>query len=72
MIQTTTLENVITEVHQNSINNFDETLPVQEMSFDSLEQMWISGKQVDVATSAQRLLSNRLHKHRQIVNYPSI
>jgi len=60
MIKTTTLESVITEVHQNSINHFDETLPVQEMSFDSLNQMWISGKQVDVATSAQRLLSNRL------------
>jgi len=60
MIKTTTLENVITEVHQNSINNFDETLPVQEMSFDSLNQMWISGKQIDVAPSAQRLLSNRL------------
>lgn len=60
MTQTTTLENVITEVHQKSINHFDETLPVQEMSFDSLNQMWVSGKQIDVAPSAQRLLSNRL------------
>ena len=60
MIITTTLENVITEVHQESINHFDEVMPVHEMSFDSLNKMWISGKQVDVATSAQRLLSNRL------------
>jgi hypothetical protein len=60
MINTTTLENVITEVHQNSINHFDEVIPVQEMSFDSLNNMWISGKQVAVAPSAQRLLSNRL------------
>ncbi|MCD4675939.1 MAG: DUF945 domain-containing protein [Desulfobacula sp.] len=60
MTKTTTLESVIDHVHQDSANHFDETLPVQEMSFDSLNQMSISGKQVDVATSAQRLLSNRL------------
>ena len=56
----TTLENVINKVHENSINHFDEVMPVHEMSFDNLEQMWISGKQIDVAPSAQRLLSNRL------------
>lgn len=60
MINTTTLENVITEVHHNSINHFDEVMPVHEMSFDSLNQMWISGKQIDIAPSAQHLLSNRL------------
>jgi hypothetical protein len=60
MVNTTTLENVITQVHQDSINHFDETLPVNEMSFDSLNNMWISGEQVAVAPSAQRLLSNRL------------
>ena len=60
MINTTTLENVITEVHQNSINHFDEVVPVHEMSFDSLNQMWISGKQIDIAPSAQHLFSNRL------------
>ena len=56
----TTLESVINKVHENSINHFDEIMPVHEMSFDNLEQMWISGKQIDVAPSAQRLLSNRL------------
>ena len=60
MVTTTTLENVITEVHQNSINHFDEVMPVHKMSFDNLNNMWISGKQIDVAPSAQRLLSNRL------------
>ncbi len=56
----TTLENVINQVHENSINHFDEIMSVHEMSFDNLEQMWISGKQIDIAPSAQRLLSNRL------------
>lgn len=60
MTNTTTLENVINAVHQDSINHFDEVMPVHEMEFDSLKQMWISGKQVDVAPTAQRLLSNRL------------
>jgi len=57
---TTTLENVITDVHQVSANHFDETMRVHEMQFDSLKQMWISGRQIDIAPSAQRLLSNRL------------
>ena len=56
----TTLENVINKVHENSINHFDEVMPVHEMSYDNLEQMWISGKLIDAAPSAQRLLSNRL------------
>jgi len=60
MTNTTTLENVINTVRQDSINHFDEVMPVHEMEFDSLKQMWISGKQVDVAPTAQRLLSNRL------------
>ena len=60
MTNTTTLDNVINTVRQDSINHFDEVMPVHEMEFDSLKQMWISGKQVDVAPTAQRLLSNRL------------
>jgi hypothetical protein len=60
MTNITTLENVINQVHQDSIHHFDETIPVHEMYFDSLKQMWISGEQVDVAPTAQRLLSNRL------------
>ena len=60
MIKTTSLENVINDVHQISVNNFDEVMPVHEMEFDSLKQMWVSGKQIDIAPTAQRLLSNRL------------
>ena len=36
MTRTATLENVINVVHQQSINHFDEIMPVQEMEFDSL------------------------------------
>jgi hypothetical protein len=57
---TTSLENVIESVHRQSAHYFDETIPLQEMEFDSLTRMWVSGKQVEVAPSAQRLLSNRL------------
>ena len=60
MTRIATLETVINEVHQQSANHFDEIIPVQEMEFDSLAQMWISGKRIEVAPSAQRLLSNRL------------
>jgi hypothetical protein len=42
-----TLENVINAVHQQSANHFDEIVPLQEMEFDSLTQMWVSGKQIE-------------------------
>ena len=60
MTRTATLENVINVVHQQSINHFDEIVPVNEMQFDSLTQMWVSGRRVEILPSAQRLLSNRL------------
>jgi hypothetical protein len=60
MKDTVTLEKVITEVHNQSANYYDDTIPLHDMEFDSLTQMWVSGKQVEVAPSAQRLLSNRL------------
>ena len=60
MTQTATLETVISHVHQQSINHFDETIPVCEMRFDDLENMWISGKRVEVLPSAQKLFANRL------------
>ena len=60
MNSTTTLENVIEMVHHQSAHHFDETIPLQEMEFDSLTQMWVAGKPVEVAPTAQRLLSNRL------------
>lgn len=57
---TSTLETVIGKVHEQSINHYDEIVPVNEMEFDSLTCMWVSGKPVEVAPSAQRLLANRL------------
>jgi len=60
MSHTTTLENVINTIHNMSMNYYDETIPVQDMKFDSLSQMWVSGKPVEIAPSAQRLLANRL------------
>jgi len=60
MNQTTTLETVINHVHEKSLNFFDESVPVKEMAFDSAKQMWISGQQIEVLPSAQKLFSNRL------------
>lgn len=60
MRTTTTLENVINLVHDVSVNHYDETIPVRDMEFDSLNRMWVAGKPVEVAPSAQRLLANRL------------
>ncbi len=60
MTRTATLENVINVVHQQSINHFDEIVPVQDMEFDSLNQMWVSGRRVEILPSAQKLISNRL------------
>jgi len=53
-------ENVISKVHAMSENYFDETIPVMDMEFDSLERMWIAGKEIGVLPSAQRLFANRL------------
>ena len=53
-------ENVINQVHAASQNNYDETLPVINMEFESLDNMWVSGRQVEVLPSAQRLFANRL------------
>ena len=35
-------ESVISKVHNMSENYFDETIPVMDMEFDSLERMWIT------------------------------
>jgi hypothetical protein len=39
MNRTATLERVIEEVHRHSMNHYDQVVPVQEMEFDSLNQM---------------------------------
>jgi len=60
MKDTTTLENVIEAVYQDSQNHYDEYVPVRDMEAESLNRMWIDGKSIEVLPSAQRLLSNRL------------
>jgi len=55
-----TFENVIGKVHGMSVNYYDESIPVGDMKFSSLDRMWIAGKQVEVLRSAQRLFANRL------------
>lgn len=60
MRTTTTLENVINRVHEQSANHFDDIVPVNDMSFDSLKRMNIAGQSFGVLPSAQRLLANRL------------
>ena len=53
-------EDVIKQVHVISQNHYDETLPVINMEFESLDRMWVAGKGLEVLPSAQRLLANRL------------
>jgi hypothetical protein len=60
MTNTSTLEKVINKVHAHSMNHYDEVIPVQDMEFESLSQMRVSGKSIEVLPSAQRLLANRL------------
>ena len=60
MKNTTTLEDAVTAVYEKSINCFDEIVPVSDMEFDSLDQMRIDGKGVEVLPPAQKLLCNRL------------
>ena len=60
MTKIANLETVINEVHRRSAQHYDEIVPVQDLEFDSLSQMWVSGKQVEVLPSAGRLFANRL------------
>ena len=53
-------EHVITQVHAMSQNHYDETLPVVDMEFESLDRMWIAGRETEVMPSAQKLFANRL------------
>jgi len=54
------IQNVISMVHEMSENYYDETIGVNDMEFESLTSMWISGSRFMVLPSAQRLLANKL------------
>jgi hypothetical protein len=60
MRATTSLGNLIEQVETMSAGNFDETVSLSEMEFESLNEMWISGVSVPVLPQAGRLLANRL------------
>jgi hypothetical protein len=55
-----------------SASYYDETIPVTDMMFHSIDRMWISGKEVEVLPSAQRLFANRLRvPHSYLVRCPA-
>lgn len=60
MRATTTLGNLIEQVETMSTGNFDETVSLNDIEFESLNEMWVSGVGVEVLPQAQRLLANRL------------
>jgi hypothetical protein len=66
-----TFESVIGKVHQMSVSNYDETISLGDMLFGGLKKMRISGKEVEVLPSAQRLFANRLRvPHSYLVRCP--
>jgi hypothetical protein len=60
MKATTTLGNLIEQVETMSAGNFDETVSLNEIEFNSLNEMWIGGVGVEVLPQAQKLISQRL------------
>ena len=57
---TTTLEALVGRVHMQSRGNHDQVIPVSDIEFESLGTARISGKEVAVLPSAQRLVANKL------------
>ncbi len=55
-----TFEHLIHKVHEMSANHYDETIPVKDIEFESLNTAWIGGNRFTVLRSAQRLIANRL------------
>lgn len=60
MKATARLENVIDLVQKMSANHFDQTVPVREIEFESLNRAWIEGVSIEVSQTAGRLLANRV------------
>jgi hypothetical protein len=57
---TTTLGQLVEHVENVSRGNFDETIPLSDMEFANLKEMYIGNVGVEVLPQAQRLLANRL------------
>ncbi len=60
MRTTETLENAIGRVHEVSVTNHDEIVPIKEMQFENLNRVQIADLSFGVLPSAQRLIANRL------------
>lgn len=56
----TTFQKAKDQVELMAAKTYDETIPVEDMTFDNLNKMWISGGEFEVLPSAQRLFANRL------------
>ena len=68
----TTFEKAKEQVELMAANCYDDTIPVVDMRFDSLDKIWISGGEFDVLPSAQRLFANRLRvPHAYLVRCPA-
>jgi hypothetical protein len=66
-----TFESVIGKVHQIATSYYDETISLGDMLFGGLKKMWISGKEIEVLPSAQRLFANRLRvPHSYLIRCP--
>jgi hypothetical protein len=71
MRQKTTFLKAKEQVELMAANCYDETIPVVDMSFDSLNKIWIAGGEFEVLPSAQRLFANRLRvPHAYLVRCP--
>ena len=57
---TTTLGQLVEHVENVSRGNYDETIPLSDMEFANLKEMYIGNVGVEVLPQAQRLLANRL------------
>ena len=67
----TTFQKAKEQVELMAANCYDESIPVLDMKFDSLDKIWISGGEFAVLPSAQRLFANRLRvPHAYLVRCP--
>jgi hypothetical protein len=60
MKATSTLGNLIEQVKTMSDGNFDETVSLSDIEFESLTEMWVKGVSIEVLPQGQKLLANRL------------
>ena len=68
----TTFQKAKEQVELMAANCYDETVPVVDMRFDSLDRIWIAGGEFEILPSAQRLFANRLRvPHAYLVRCPA-